>query len=97
MWGAEDNILTKNKQPLHEAAEDLLYRDKLEHLLQKHAPEPSITSATTVCKLKSASLIAARESVKRVVEKPRALVYAETQHEAALGADETRLLEEPPH
>ncbi len=94
-WGTEDNILTKNNQPLHEAAEDLLYRDEFKHLLQKHAPEPRITSTTTVGSLKNASLIVAGESVERVVEKPRALLHVETQHEVALVAEETGLLEEP--
>ncbi len=48
IWGAEDNVLSRNNQPVHEAAEDLLYRDELNHLLQKHALEPRITSNTTV-------------------------------------------------
>ncbi len=97
MWGAENNILTKINQPLHEAAESLLYRDELKHLLQKHAPEPRITSTTPVGSLKYASLIAAAEGVESVVEKPRALVHAETQREVALVAEETVLLEEPPY
>ncbi len=95
-WGSEENILTKNNQPLHEAGEDLLFRDELKHLLQKHAPEPRITSTTTVGSLKNASLIAACESVERVIEKPWALLHAETQHEVALVTEEMGLLEEPP-
>ncbi len=63
MWGAENNILTKINKPLHEAAEDLLYRDELKHLQQKHASEPRITSTTSVGSLKYASLIAAAESL----------------------------------
>ncbi len=97
MWGTEDNLLTKYNQPLHEAAEDLLYRDELKHLLQRHAPVPRITSTTTVGSLKNASLIAAGESVERIVEKRRALVHAETHHEVALVTEETGLLEKQPY
>ncbi len=31
--GTEDKFLTKINQPLHEAAEDLLHRDEIKHLL----------------------------------------------------------------
>ncbi len=97
MWGAEDNIFTKNIRPLHEAAEDILYRDDPKHLMQNHAPEPRITSTTTVGLFKNASLIAACESEERVVQRTRALVHVETQHEVALVANKTGLLHEPPY
>ncbi len=47
--------------------------------------------------MKNAALIAAGESVERVVEKPPALVHSETQHEVDQVAEETGLLEEPPY
>ncbi len=95
-WGTEENILTKNSQPLHEAVEDL-YRDELKHLLQKHVSVPRITSTTSGCSLKNFSLIAAGESEDRTVEKPRALVHAETKPEVALVEDETGVPEYPPY
>ncbi len=52
-------------------------------------------STTAVGSFKNASLIAAGESLERVVEKPRALLHAKAQHEVALVAEETGLLEEP--
>ncbi len=40
------------------------------------------------------SLTAKRENVERDMDNPRAIVHAETQHEAALMTEETGLLEE---
>ncbi len=59
--------------------------------------QPRITRTTTVGSLKNASLIAAGESVERVVEKPRALVHAAIQHEVALVVEKTGLPEELPY
>ncbi len=47
--------------------------------------------------MKNAALIAASESVERVVEEPRTLVHAETQQEVSQVAEETGLLEELPY
>ncbi len=60
-WGAEYNIFAKNNQPLHQAVEDP-YRDELNHLLQKHATVPRITSTTGAGSLTNVALIAAGES-----------------------------------
>ncbi len=95
-WGTDDNTWSKNNQLVHEAAEDLLYRNELKHL-QKYASESRITSTTTVGSLKNAAIISAEESVERVVEKPRVPVQAKIQHEMALVAEETGLLEETPN
>ncbi len=97
MWGTDDNILTNNNQPLHEIAEDLLYRHELKDLLQKHVSESRITNTTPVGSLQNAPLIAARESIARVMEKPRVLVHAAAQHDVALVTEEKGLLEEPPY
>ncbi len=52
MWGTEDFIMLKNSQPQRETSEGLLYRHELKDLLQEHASESRITSATAVGSLK---------------------------------------------
>ncbi len=96
MRGAEINILKPLTSPYMKQPKVSSIETSSNIACRSTPPRSELISTTSVGSLKYASLIAAAEGVESVVEKPRALVHAETQREVALVAEETGLLEEPP-
>ncbi len=95
IWGTGDNTFTSALQPLHETADELLYRHHLKGLLLKYASECTNKSSMAAGSLKEEdSLTAVGEDGKGVMAHPRTLVYAELREEVVLATEETTLLEE---
>ncbi len=84
-WSTDEDIFDAYIHPLYDNDEDLLYRHYLNNLLLKHSAESRNSSPLK----EEISLTAKEENVERAMENPRAFVHAETQHEAALLAEET--------
>ncbi len=89
----DEDIFDAYIHPLYDNDEDLLYRQYLNNFLLKHSAESRNSSPLK----EEISLTAKEENVERAMENLRAIVHAETQHEAALITEKTGLLEELPN
>ncbi len=77
IWGTGGNNFTSGVQPLHETAEEFLYRHQLKDLLQQYASECTNNSSMAAGSLKEkGSLTAAGEEGERLSAHRRTLVYA---------------------
>ncbi len=67
-WGVDDNIFAAHIYPLYDNKEDLLYRQYLKDLLQKHSAESRNSSTISASPLKGeVSLAAKGENVDRAM------------------------------
>ncbi len=95
IWGTRDNTFPKYPQPLHETAEEFLYRHQLKDPLHKYASQCTNNSSMAAGSLKGEdSLTAAGEEGEGVMTHPRTLMYAAVREEVVLASEVAILLED---